>query len=93
MNLRNQVQILDETVCISLCADALEKGMKPHFSPQLWINSKATNLGEEKTQNSEPESMGLVILPHKNPLTVKPLHSTTKKLGILMFHDSGLSSS
>ena len=29
MELATQVQILDEAVCISLCADTLRKGMNP----------------------------------------------------------------
>ena len=49
-----RVQILDETVCISLSANDLEKGMNPTLSSNVWFVGqiglfnfgKATDLGE-----------------------------------------------
>ena len=33
MNLGTRVHILDKAVCVSLCVDALEKGMNPSILP------------------------------------------------------------
>ena len=32
MNSASQIQILNEAICVSLCATAVEKGMYPSFS-------------------------------------------------------------
>ena len=52
------VQILDEAVCVSLCANTLGKGMNPFTPPPsygqivgqigFFIPHEATNLGERK---------------------------------------------
>ena len=39
MNSVSQDQILDKAIFISLCADALGKGMNPSFPFQQWVNN------------------------------------------------------
>ena len=65
MYLANQIQNLDQAVCILLCIDNLGKGMYSSFLPpamgkivgQTRLSSldRATGLGEGKTLNSKPE--------------------------------------
>ena len=35
-----RVQIMDEVVCISHCANTLGKGMDPAIFPFQWVNSR-----------------------------------------------------